>query len=185
MLTKLKKWLSDAKRDKTIFDVVLYGSAAKGKELPNDLDILVLFREGSLKERLNKIQILKKKVRYNGKVDIKGILWEDLFKEEFFARSGIFLEGISILDGKPFSQKIDYNGFSLFVYNLKKKTHTEKVKFNYVLSGRNTKGIIEMLEGKHLAPGVVQVPIKNALEFEDVLKKNEVTFEKKNILIQQ
>tara|TARA_Y100000310_G_C20631908_1_gene789111 strand:- start:1040 stop:1597 length:558 start_codon:yes stop_codon:yes gene_type:complete len=184
MLKKLKKWLSDDKKDTSIFDIVVYGSMVKNKQSPSDVDIAVIFKEGSLKQRLNKIQLLKKKITFEGKVDIKGILWEDLFKEEFFARSGIFLEGISIFDLKPFAQKIDCKGASLFIYNLKNKTHTEKVKFNYILAGRNTKGIISLLEGNHLAPGVIQIPMRNSLEFEEILHKQKVTFEKKNVLVQ-
>ena len=145
--------------------------------------MVVIFTHGSLKERLNKLQSLKKKLKSVEKLHMEGILWQDLFKPEFFARSGIFLEGISLFDGKPFAQKIDFTGHSLFIYTLKNKTHTDKVKFNYILAGRNNKGMIEKLEGKHLAPGVVQIPIKNSLEFEDVLKKNEISFERKDVLL--
>src|SRR3989304_1036780 len=89
-----------------IFDIVVYGSTVKGKDQPADVDILVIFRRGTLKERLNKIQVIKKKIKISGKVDIKGILLEELFSPSFFGRSGIFIEGISITEGKHFSEKI-------------------------------------------------------------------------------
>ena len=185
MLKELRRWLSPEKKDKTIFDIVLYGSSVKGKIKPGDVDIAVIFRGGTLKERLAKIQDIKKKINLSLKVDIKGILLEELFQEEFFGRSGIFLEGISIFDSKPFSHKISFESFSLFIYNLKDKSHTEKVKFNYVLSGRNDIGMVKRLEGKHLAPGVVEMPVKNSLEFEEVLKKHDVKFTKKNVLVER
>ncbi|MBI2109668.1 nucleotidyltransferase domain-containing protein [Candidatus Woesearchaeota archaeon] len=184
MLKELKKCVKAEKKDRTIFDIVLYGSVVKGKQVPNDLDIVVIFREGSLKERLTKIQLIKKKIISEKKIDIKGILWEDLFQEPFFARSGILVEGISLFDNKPFSRKIGFEGFVIFIYNLKNKSHTEKVKFNYILSGRKERGIVEKMEGNHLAPGVIQIPIKNSLEFEDILKKHSIIYSKKSHLIQ-
>ena len=185
MLKELKKWLNKEKNDETIFDIVLYGSSVKGKTKPNDLDILIIFKEGKLKDRLEKSQQIKKKITFDGKIDIKNILWEELFKEELFARSGIFLEGISIFDNKPLAKKIGFESYSLFIYNLKDKNHNEKVKFNYILSGRNSEGIIKKLSGKHLAPGVVQIPINNSLEFEEVLKKSNINYSKNNILVEK
>jgi|SRR3989344_97293 len=185
MLEELRKCLKN-KNDKTIFDILVYGSSVKGKDKPNDLDILVIFRRGNLKERLLKIQEIKNDFKsINKKIDIKGILLEELFDANFFGRSGVFIEGISLIDEKKFSEKINFSGFSLFVYSLKEKSHTEKVKFNYILSGRNSKGIIELFNGLHIAPGVIQIPIVKSLEFEEILKKNNVVFEKKNILVER
>ncbi len=184
MLNELKKSLKSERQDKKIFDIVVFGSSVKGKDAPGDIDIAVIFREGTLKERLNKIQEIKKKINIDKKVDIKAMMLDDLFKEEFFGRSGIILEGISLFNGKAFSEKIDLTGWSLFYYNLKEKSHSEKVKINYLLSGRKSPGIVKSLEGKYLSPGTVLIPIKNSLEFEEVLKKQKISFEKKNILIQ-
>ncbi|MBI2146863.1 nucleotidyltransferase domain-containing protein [Candidatus Woesearchaeota archaeon] len=183
MLEQLQNAVKNEKKDKAIFDIVLYGSAAKGKSNANDIDIAVIFREGSLKERLAKVQQIKKKIVIKEKLDVKAISLEELFQDAFFARSGIFLEGISLFDGREFSKKIGFDGYSLFVYALKNKTHTEKVKFNYVLSGRNANGMVKLLNGKHLAPGVMQIPIKNSLEFVEVLKKHGIEYSMKNVLI--
>lgn len=182
MLTKLKQWLNEEKKDKTIFDIVVYGSSVKGKTKPNDIDVVVIFKEGSLKERLMKIQAIKKKIEIP--VDIKGILWEELFRPEFFARAGILLEGFSIFENKLFSSKLGFEGCTLFTYSLQNKSHTEKIKFNYVLRGRNREGIIKKLEGYHKGPGVILIPIKNSVEFEDVLKMHAVEYSKKNVLME-
>ncbi len=186
MLKELKRCLKN-NNDKTIFDIVVYGSSAKGKEKPNDVDIVVIFRSGNLKERLTKIQEIKKDIRLSKevKLDIKGILLEELFDANFFGRSGIFLEGISLIDEKIFSEKMGFSGYSLFVYSHKGKTHTEKVKFNYLISGRKSKGIIELFNGKHIAPGVIQIPIEKSFEFENILLRNKISFVKKNILIER
>jgi len=182
MLKELKRCLKIEKKDENIFDIVIYGSSVKGKSRPGDTDVLVIFRSGSLKDRLNRIQEIKKKINPNHKIDIKCVLWDELFQPEFFARTGIFLEGVSVFDDKNFSRKIGFEGSVRFLYDLKDKTHSEKVKFNYVLSGRNTKGLVETLDGRHLAPGVVEIPTANSLEFEEVLKRYSINFKKQSVL---
>lgn len=183
MLIQLRQWLNEERKDKTIFDIVVYGSSVKGKNKPNDIDIVVIFKEGSLKERLLKIQAIKKKVKVQ--VDIKGILWEELFQEEFFARAGILLTGINLFENKAFSSKLGFEGYTLFTYSLQNKTHTEKIKFNYILRGRKREGIIKKLEGHHQGPGVILIPIKNSLEFEEVLRMHAVEYNKKNMLVER
>jgi len=185
MLKELEKLLGNEKKDHTIFDIVLYGSSVKGATTPRDLDIAVLFREGTLKERLSKIQGIKKRITVlNKNVDIKGILLEELFQKEFFGRSGLIIEGISLLDRKSIASKLSLKGFVLFTYRLKDKTHTQKVKFNYILSGRNGEGIVKKMEGEHVSPGTVIIPINRSLEFEDVLKTHTIDYSKKRVLVE-
>jgi len=175
MLRKLKKCLSD-----DVFDIILYGSSVKGKHKPADIDILVIFRRGTLRERLNAIQDIKKKLGIDA--DYKQILIEDLFSDSFFARTGVLLEGLSARQQKPLSQILGFYACTLFWYTLENFTHTQKVKFNYVLAGRNKKGLIEEFEGFRLASGVVKIPISKSFEFEEVLKSHSVKYLKKNIL---
>lgn len=185
MLKNLKKYLESEKKDKTIFDIVIYGSAVKGKQEAGDIDIAVIFLEGSLRERLDKIQDIKQKLRKLLKdkiIDIKQMLLKDIFSSSFLARTGILLEGISIFNNRKFCETLGFRSFTLFWYNLKGLTHAQKVKFNYILAGRNAKGIIEELDGERLANGAVKVPIENSMVFEEILKKNKVYYSKKNIL---
>ncbi|MBU2561128.1 MAG: nucleotidyltransferase domain-containing protein [Nanoarchaeota archaeon] len=184
MLKGLKSSLKKESKDKEIFDIVIYGSAVKGKAKPNDVDIAVIFRSGSLRERLDKVQRIKERLDTDLKVDMKGLLLEELFRPEFFGKTGIFLEGFSVFDDKPFSKKIGFEGSTLFTYSLKDKSHTEKVKFNYILSGRGKEGLIKLLEGKHIAPGVIEIPISNSDEFTQLLQRHNIDFKKKNMLKQ-
>lgn len=184
MLIELRNWLKSEQKDKEIFDIVLYGSAVKGKIKPADLDIVVIFRYGTLKERLDKIQEIKRRIKTKVNVDIKGIVWEELFQEEFFARSGIFLEGISLFSGEPFSKKIGYNSKVLFFYDLRKKNHKEKVKFNYLLNGRKGEGILKKINALRLTPGVIEVSVEHCLEFEEILKLHQISHIKKPVLLQ-
>lgn len=183
MLSALRRCLKSERLDADIFDIVFYGSAARGARNPHDVDIVVIFRIGSLRERLQKVQLLKKKIKIPGVFDIKGILFDELFHPDFFARSGIFLDGVSIFDGLPFSTKIGFEGAVLFFYQLKEKSHTAKVKFNYVLRGRQGKGIIALLGAVRIAPGVIRVTTSRSSEFEDVLRLHEVSYSSLSVLI--
>jgi len=183
MLTELKKCLKNELNDPEIFDIVIYGSVVKGESRPNDLDLVVIFRSGTLKERLNKVQQIKSKLKFPLRIDLKGILWEELFQEEFFARSGIFGEGISIATGQSFARRIGFSNSVQFIYELKDKSHSDKVKFNYVLSGRKNAGMIKKLGGKRLTSGVVEIPVEHSHDFENILKMHKITFIKRSILI--
>jgi len=182
-LEKLRKCLKTEK-DESIFDIVVFGSLVKGKLSPRDADIMVIFLNGSLKERLGKIQTIKNHLnkKIDDPVDMKQMLLKDLFSAEFMARTGVLLEGFSIFKGRKFCQTLGFDSFTIFWYNLKQLSHTQKVKFNYILAGRSQKGVVEMFQGKRLAGGVVKIPIEFSLEFEVILKKNNVQYDKRNIL---
>ncbi len=184
MLKKLKKHL-ESEKDKTISDIVIYGSAVKGKEDARDIDILVIFLEGSLKERLDRLQEIKsrlKNVEIETAIDIKQILLKELFSSSFLARTGILLEGISVFTDKKFCETLGFKSFTLFWYSLKGLTHSEKVKFNYIFAGRNTKGMIEEVNGQRLVNGAIKIPIENSVIIEGILKTNSIQYNKKNIL---
>ncbi|MCX6706988.1 MAG: hypothetical protein NT001_02500 [Candidatus Woesearchaeota archaeon] len=168
--------MESEKRDKAIFDIVLYGSAFKGKESPRDIDIMIIFLEGQLKERLDKIQEIKFKIKKSMKqeIDIKQIFLKELFSPAFLAKTGILLEGFSIFNDASFSETLGFKSYALFWYNLDGLTHAQKVSFNYILAGRKTKGIIEQLEGERLVNGAVKIPMENSIVFEDILKANNI-----------
>lgn len=167
-----------------IFDIVLYGSAVKGKEEARDVDILLIFKEKKLKERTDISQELKDVLHKRiEKIDIKTINLEGLFEKEFLARQGIFIEGYSLLYNIPLSKKLGFKGYALFTYNLKNLNHNEKTKFTYALIGRKSQGIIKQLNAEPLGKGAIIVPIENSLIFEDFLQKWKINYDKKNILV--
>ena len=80
-MKELKKSLNYLSKDKGIFDVIVYGSLLKGRERPRDIDILVIFVGGTLRERLERIQKIKSKMKVNN-ADIKQALLTDLCEYE-------------------------------------------------------------------------------------------------------
>jgi hypothetical protein len=133
---------------------------------------------------LNKLQKVKNKLKNKIDIilDLKQVLLKELFSPEFMPRTGIFLDGISIFANKPFAETLGFRSYSLFIYNLKNLTHTEKIKFNYAMSGRNSRGLIEELNGQRILSGAIKIPSRNSMEFESILKKYSLDYKMTNIL---
>lgn len=171
------------KQNKEVFDIVIYGSSVKGKMDFNDIDLILIFDSIPLKRRLEVAQnlkfILKKRIK---DIDIRTMGIKDFLEDNFLARQGILIEGISLIKNKTLAELIGFKGFSIFTYNLKNLNHTQKTRFTYALSGRNSEGVLKSSKGISLGRGAVQIPIENSGDFEDFLKKWEINYKIKNIL---
>ena len=187
MLTNLLNYLKSESRKfatKEIFDIVIYGSFMKSKEEPNDVDIVLIFKNLDLKQRLEIGQkfknIIKSKIK---NPDIKTIVLEELFDSNFLARQGVLAEGYSLLKNSEFSKTLGFKGYSLFTYSLTNLNHNEKTKFTYSLIGRGKEGILKKVKAESLGRGGFLVPIEYTYLFEDFLKKWKIEYKSKTCLI--
>lgn len=171
------------KENKEIWDIVIYGSFVKGKTDFNDIDLVIIFQSVPLNKRLETSQklkhILKKEIK---DIDIKTMNFEDFFDENFLARQGILIEGLSLIKNKPLAELMGFGGYSIFSYNLKNLNHNKKTQFTYALSGRKSVGVLKSLKGISLGRGAVKIPIKQSIEFESFLQKWNIEYKKRNIL---
>jgi predicted nucleotidyltransferase len=174
-------------KDKSIFDIIIYGSNVKGKIEARDIDILIIFKEKPLEERVEITQKFKEEIsRKIGKIDIKTINLSELFEANFLARQSILTEGYSLIDRLPLSEKIGFLSYSLFTYKLKNLNHNDKTKFTYSLIGRGkNQGILKKLNAKPLGKGVFLLPIQNSSFFDDFLKIWKIDYNKRNILMSE
>lgn len=179
LISESKKF---AKRN-NIFDIVLYGSSVKGKLEAEDVDILLIFEEKSLKERSEIAQNFKDRIKGILKLDIKTINLKEFFEKDFLASQGVITEGYSLLYNEKFSKRLGFIGYSIFMYNLKNLNHNEKTKFTYALIGRRgEKGMLKQIDAVSLGRGAVKIPVENSIIFEDFLKKWNLNYKKENIL---
>jgi len=183
-LSFLKSGCSKLAKSKDIFDIVLYGSAVKGKEEPEDVDILVIFKDNPLNKRAETAQSLKENFakKLEG-IDIKTINLQELFESDFLARQAALIEGYSLLHNMPFCERMGFKGYALFTYTLKGLTQTDKTRFVYALSGRMKEGIISELKAEPLGRGAVIVPISSSFRFEAFMQKWHLHYKKKSIMV--
>lgn len=171
------------KENKSVCDILIYGSFVKGKGDFNDIDLMLIFDDIPLKDRLQNAQnlknILKKEIK---NVDVKTMNFKDFLDESFLARQGLLVEGKSLIKNKALSELLGFKGYSLFTYSLKNLDHNKKTQFTYALSGRNSEGLLKLLKGLSLGRGVVQMPIENSIEFEHFLQRWGVNYKRKDIL---
>src|SRR3989344_7453541 len=93
--TKLKSELKNflKKNRNILLDVIIFGSLIKGNEKPNDIDVLILYKD---KKDLDKEYELKKLLEKKGfDVDLNSKNYKELFNETFKAREGVLAEGFS------------------------------------------------------------------------------------------
>jgi predicted nucleotidyltransferase len=170
-------------KGKDILDIVLYGSIVKGKLDSRDVDIIIIFENKPLKERLNISQNFKNNLKKELELDIKTINLKELFEKDFLARQGVLIEGYSLLHNEKFSGRFGFKGYSIFTYNLMNLNHNEKTKFTYALIGRREeKGMLKQISASPLGKGAVKIPIENSIIFEDFLKRWKLTYKKEDIL---
>ncbi len=183
-LIKLKS--KKYRKNKEIFDIVLYGSSAKGKREANDIDVLFIFHKLPLEKRINITQDFKKKLTKIKKIDIKSINLDEFFDQTFIARQGVLIEGISLINGKPLSSKMGFSGFGLFSYKTAGLSNNNKVRFFYALNGRRgDNGFLKRTGAEKISNGVILVPIINTDLFSEFLRKWKMEFNIKKILISE
>ncbi|MCC7573970.1 nucleotidyltransferase domain-containing protein [Candidatus Woesearchaeota archaeon] len=156
--TKLVKICKSYKKVKDLDDIILFGSLMRGKKNPEDVDILLVFKnkvskdlEYDLRKNLEKIIV---NVSLLSKTKIQ------LIDEFFEAREGVFFEGYSLFREKFIAEERGFKSFGLFIYQTKNLSNSKKTNFYYVLNGRRSnKGMIEELEAIKLSNNLLLVEL--------------------------
>lgn len=135
-----------------IQDIIIFGSASKGKINPNDVDIAIL-----LKKEMPEIKKLVKDIIPNADVQIIGPY--DVYNKLFLT---IIKEGFSVKKNAYLHDLYNIKPVKLYKYNLKQLTSSKKVMFE-----RAIKSIGHI---KRLSNSVILVPIEHSSQFEDFLR---------------
>lgn len=170
-LQKIKREFKSILKQKEVLDVIVFGSFVKGKFNPNDIDIAILVNKNELKFDLKK------------EFHISVLTINDFFIKSLPLINILLREGFSLRHNKPFSEVFRFFSKSLFVYNLKGLSNTNKVKLVNILHGKNSKGLVEEFKGKWISRQVFFVPVKNDNIFEDLFSKFKIKYEKSYVLI--
>ena len=149
-----------------ILDIILFGSTVKGKEKPNDIDILLLFKEKKDQQIIYDFRkALEKKLSLP--IEVTGKTYEELLSSSFVARESFLTEGYSLVHTTSVAESLGFMPRILFIYELKGKTKSECMRFYYSLHGRNTTGILTTLRSIKFTESSILCPI----EFEENMKE--------------
>ncbi|MFH1438961.1 MAG: nucleotidyltransferase domain-containing protein [Candidatus Woesearchaeota archaeon] len=158
LVKKLKKLLGSEK----IIDIIIFGSNAKGKLKPKDIDLALI----SEKEIL--INTIKDKIKKltEKEIDIQIITLKDYDK---FMWITLIREGFSVKHNKYLHEIYKIKPVVLFKYSLKQLTQSKKVMFE--------RAIKNMRYISKLSNRVVLIPIESSEEFKDFLETWDMEFE--------
>lgn len=146
-------------------DIIIFGSAVKGKDSPKDIDIAVIVNEKDT-ELFNKMNEELKADKAHveivkGSSLLKTRLSLNLLAEGYSVRKKSFL--YEILGIKP---------IKLFLYALNGFSRSKKALFSMALTK-----IIREVGGKRLAPGAVIIPIGQSSYFNEFLDRWEIKYQ--------
>ena len=83
-------------------------------------------------------------------IEVTPKTYPQLFKKDFVAREAILSGAYSLIFKTSIAEGLGYTPMMLFVYQLKGKTKSERMRFYYSLNGRTTKGILHLLHAPFL-----------------------------------
>lgn len=182
-----KLWLKKLKLNynKTVFDIVQFGSSIMENSLANDIDIAVIFQKIPLKDQLDRAQEIKKQLskELNIPIHIKSFDLYSFFDEANFAKEGILFYGKSLIFGDYFAKRFGFNPRTHIYYSLEKLEKKDKVKFHYMLKGKKgVYGLLKKYGGELLKPGLIEVYPEYENIFITSIKKIISDFKIKKIL---
>jgi hypothetical protein len=156
----------------------LFGSSIKGKEKPNDIDILLLYKSS---KNIDVSYALKKTIEAKGYcIEITDKTYNELLNPNFIAGISIISEGYSLVYNKFLFEGLGYLSFNLFKYELKQFNKSERMRFYYSLYGRNNeKGMLKMLDSIKFSDSIILCPVENVermKEYFDTWKLKYVEF---------
>jgi predicted nucleotidyltransferase len=173
---KLPKSLKELlKNNHRISDIILFGSAARGKEKPNDVDVLVLFKESV--DKATEYKIRKELEKHYKGISTISKTEKDVFDESFDARESILFEGKSLITGRGLAGRHGFHSFGMFKYNFSGWDKLKKTKFYYALNGRlGKRGIAEMLDCIKLSDLVILAPVEKVEMFREFLNSWKINY---------
>ncbi|MBS3142681.1 hypothetical protein J4464_04830 [Candidatus Woesearchaeota archaeon] len=183
----LKLWQRKPKLtySKAVLDIVQFGSSLVEGSNPRDIDIAVIFNKIPLKDQLNQAQDIKKQLSKESEkpIHINSYDYYSLLDISNFAKDNILLYGRSIITGEYFVSRFGVTPRVQIHYSLKGMMKKDKIKFNYMLNGKQGEyGLLRKYGGRILNPGLVEVMPECKELFLESIRKLSAEYSTKLIL---
>ncbi|MCX6742444.1 MAG: nucleotidyltransferase domain-containing protein [Candidatus Pacearchaeota archaeon] len=177
IISKIKNKLGFLLSNKEVIDLIVFGSAVKGKSLPRDIDLAVLFYHSPTRDILDNIQ----------KIDqfhISVVTAKDFFINPHLLINALLREGYSIKNKKSLSENLKFSSRVLFSYSLSSLSASNKVKVVNALRGKKGKpGMVKKNNGEWIVNQAFTVPIFADSLFEEFFNNLKIKYKKSYILM--
>lgn len=183
----LKLWQKKQKLNYSsdVYDIIQFGSSIIEGKTPNDIDIAAIFQKISLKEQLEQAQKIKKQLQQNSElpIHIKSFDFYTLFDKSNFSKENILFYGKSLISKDYFAKKFGFSPLIQVYYSLENLKKKDKIRFNYMLSGKKGKyGLLRKYGGKLSNPGLIEILPEYEEIFINSIKNVTHNFKLKKIL---
>ena len=171
------------KNQDKIIDIILFGSAIRGKEDPQDIDLLLWLKE---KDKKREIEYSLRKLieELNIKPQIIPITYDILTSPSFQPREDILSQGYSLVYEKYVSEGFGYKNFILWKYELKGFNQSQRMRFQYSLYGRKREGgMVKELRLIKFSDSILLSPIETADKTREYLTFWKIKFEDMPVLM--
>ncbi len=164
---------------KELVDIFVFGSFARGKTKPRDIDICLVFRDKISRQILKKIETL-----LGENYHLSSLVVDNFFAKPHSLAKTLLLEGKSLLSGNTFADVFHLKANLLYSYNLAREKASKKVRFVYLLRGRGKlPGLVEKWKGQFISNNAFLVPINQDSEVREVLEKWRVKYQRRRLML--
>ncbi len=166
-----------------ILDIILFGSALKGKDNPKDIDLLILFKDNKDFDLSYKLKKILEKHGCNA--EIKESAYGDFMISPSKAKDSIISEGYSLVYNQFLAKGFGFDNFILFKYELKGMNKSQRMRFYYGLYGRTKQqsGILKKLKAIKFSESIFLCPVENAEQMKDFFSSWKMKFREFPIMI--
>jgi len=155
------------KYNNKVLDIVQFGSSMKENSDPKDIDIAVIFTNTPIKDQLIESQKIKKQIE------------KEVDKEVHIKSYDLY----SLLDQANFAKIFGLNPKIQIIYRLEKLDKKTKIRFHYMLRGRQKQyGLLKKYGGKLISPGLIEIMPEHENIFIEAIETITKNYEKKNIM---
>jgi predicted nucleotidyltransferase len=182
-----KLWLKKLKLSysKDVFDIVQFGSSVEENKIPNDIDIAVIFNKIPIKEQLIQAQEIKRQLENKSELPIHITSFDlySFFESSNFAKDSILFLGKSLIYNGNFSKRFGLSPKIQIYYSLNKLAKKDKIRFNYMLNGKNGMyGLLRRYDGRLLKPGLIEINPEYEGIFIDSIKDFDILYKVRKVL---
>lgn len=162
-----------------VVDIVLFGSAIKGKSNPNDIDLCIIFRDKVDVNIVKEVELI-----VGDRFHVSSLVVDNFFTNVHTLAKTILFEGRSVLTNTNLTKGLGLSSWLLYSYNLPQKDNSRKVRFVYLLRGRkNDNGLVKRWGGEFISNSAFMLPVDKDNEAQEVFNTWKIDFKRRKVLL--